>query len=98
MAKPRHADPRDANEVKLLRIAEQLGAHWIKAPPLDGWIFVRGRYMPVEIKRPEREGHIWEYTPQQRRFFTWCQLRGATWFVWRTEADVIRDLGGRVAA
>jgi hypothetical protein len=98
MAKPAHVDPRDANEAALIALAERLGAHWCKAPPLDGWVFVRGRWMPVEIKRPEREGQVWEYTPAQRKFFSWCRNRGATWWLWRTDADVLRDLGARVTA
>lgn len=98
MSKPKYADPRDGNERALLKVAERLGAHWHKGPPLDGWIFVRGKFVPVEIKRDEREGQAWEYTPAQKRFMTWCRNRGATWWVWRTEADVLRDLGGKVSA
>lgn len=98
MSKPRHANPRDANERQLLELAERLGGHWCEAGPLDGWCFVRGRWTPVEIKRAAREGHVWEYTPAQRRFLSWCRNRGATWWIWRTEADVLRDLGGKVVA
>ena len=96
--KPRYANPRDANEQALLQLAERLGAHWCEAPPLDGWVFVRGRWMPVEIKRPEVGGLKHEYTPAQKRFLSWCELRGGPWWVWRTEQDVMRDLGARVAA
>jgi hypothetical protein len=92
------ANPRDANQDALIAVAERLGCNWLQAPPLDGWCWVRGRWMPVEIKRPEREGQLFEYTPAQRRFFRWCELRGALWWVWRTESDVIRDLGGRISA
>jgi hypothetical protein len=98
MGKPKYANPRDANEQALLDLAARLGGHWCEAPPLDGWCFVRGRWMPVEFKVPEREGLQHEYTPAQRRFFAWCTLRAAPWWVWRTDADVIRDLGARVAA
>jgi hypothetical protein len=96
--KPHRANPRDANEQALLKLAERLGAHWHEAPPLDGWVFVRGRWMPVEIKLPEREGLAHEFTPAQRRFLSWCRQRNAPWWVWRTEADVLRDLGGQVSA
>jgi hypothetical protein len=89
---------RDTNETRLLTLAERLGAAFVKAPPLDGWLHFRGVWMPVEIKRPEVEGHVYEYTPAQRRFFGWCQVRGARWFVWRTEQDVLRDLGARQTA
>ena len=98
MTKPVYANPRDANEQALLRIAERLGAAWYEAGPLDGWIVFRGAWFPVEIKLPEREGLKHEYTPVQKRFFAWCEIRRAKWFVWRDEADVVRDLGGRVSA
>jgi hypothetical protein len=89
---------RDANERELLAVAERLGAHWLEAAPLDGWIWFRGQWLPVEIKVPEREGLAHEYTPLQRRFMNWCRLRNARWLVWRTADDVLRDLGGRRAA
>lgn len=90
--KPHRANPRDANEQALLAVAEKLGGHWREDPPLDGWIFCRGRWMPVEIKLPEREGLAHEYTPAQKRFFTWCRQINASWWVWRTQEDVLRDL------
>jgi hypothetical protein len=88
---------RDPNERELLAVAERLGAHWLKAPPLDGWIWWRGQWLPVEIKQPEREGLAHEYTPLQRRFMNWCRLNGARWLVWHSADDVLRDLGGRRA-
>lgn len=94
--KPHRANPRDGNEPSLLDLAERLGAHWREGPPLDGWVFCRGRWMPVEIKRPECEGLVHEYTPAQKRFITWCEQWRAPWWVWRTEADVLRDLNTRV--
>lgn len=89
---------RDGNEDELLAVAARLGAHWLEAPPLDGWIWCRGQWLPVEIKQPAREGLAHEYTPLQRRFLSWCKLRGARWLVWHSADDVIRDLGGRRAA
>lgn len=97
MAKPAYANPRDANEQALLTTALTLGAQWLEQGPLDGWIFWRGQWLPVEIKLPEREATKHEYTPAQQRFFRWCRDRNARWLVWRTDADVIRDLSGRVA-
>jgi hypothetical protein len=89
---------RDGNEAELLGLAERLGAHWLEAPPLDGWISWRGQWLPVEIKAPEREGLAHEYRPAQRRFFAWCKLHGARWLVWHSADDVLRDLCGRRAA
>lgn len=96
--KPHRANPRDANEQALLDVSWQLGGHWCEAPPLDGWVWARGQWTPVEIKLPEREGLAHEYTPLQKRFFNWCRLHQARWWVWRTADDVIRDLGARVGA
>lgn len=89
---------RDANEEPLLQLATQLGAHWVQGPPLDGWVFCRGIWMPVEIKIPEREGLSSEYTPAQRRFLRFCQEKRAPFWIWRTEDDVIASLGGRRGA
>lgn len=88
----RHHDKRDVVESGLVRIAEQMGAGWYRAPPLDGWLAWRGTQVAVEIKDPEREGLAHEYTPQQQRYFSWCRLHNVKWLVWRTMADVLRDL------
>lgn len=89
---------RDTNEGPLVGLARRLGASWIEEGPLDGWMFHRGQWMPVEIKRPEVEGYKHEYTPKQKRFLSWCQAVGATLVIWRTDEDVIRSLGGRRTA
>ena len=94
----RYAARRDTNEQPLIRLAERLGAHWLQQGPLDGWILFRGQFRCVEIKRAEREGLAWEYTPAQKKFFAWCRVHGGSWWVWRAEADVMRDLGARVSA
>lgn len=95
--RPRY-NPRDANEPALVKHAKQLGAHWLEAGPLDGWCFHQGRWMPVEIKLPEREGLKNEYTPAQKRFFTWAQWYNAPHWVWRGEADVEFCLNARRSA
>lgn len=88
---------RDANEAELVGLAARLGGAWREDGPLDGWIFVPrlARWMPVEIKRPEREGLADEYTKGQRQFIAWAKAHGAPWWVWRTSEDVLRDLGAR---
>jgi hypothetical protein len=93
-------DKRDANELPIIQHARRLGAQWRQAPPLDGWVWIarQNRWMPVEIKLPEREGAAWEYTPAQKRFFSFCREYSAPWFVWRTSEDVERDLGARRVA
>jgi hypothetical protein len=91
-------DKRDANEPQLVETALKFGARWRIGPPLDGWILWRGQWLPVEIKLPEREGTANEYTPLQKRFFAFCREFGGKWLTWRTDDDVIRDLGGRRAA
>lgn len=89
---------RDRNEGELVETASHLGAAWREGPPLDGWIWWRGRWLPVEIKLPQREGLAHEYTPAQRRFFSWCGANSARWLVWRSAEDVIRDLNAQVTA
>lgn len=90
----RYPDKRDAVEKGLLEIASRLGAQWYRAPPLDGWIHFRGKWLPVEIKDPTREGLGTEYTPLQLKFFSWCRLNNAKWLVWRNITDLLADLNG----
>lgn len=87
----------DANHEELITHAAQLGGWFVRAPPLEGWCwFPRGgMWMPVEIKVPEREGLADEYTPQQLRFIRWCNQHRAPWWIWRTKADVERNLNAR---
>lgn len=87
---------RDANEDQLLKLVEQLGGCWREGPPLDGWVWAprMSRWMPVEIKKPEREHHAAQYTPAQHQFMIWCARNYAPFWVWRTDADVLRDLQG----
>lgn len=92
MTMPRYAGKRDANEPDLLDLAEQLGAQFEKIGPLDGWIGFRGKWVPLEIKTDEGE-----YTPKQVNFIARCRNRGLPVWTWRTEADVMRDLGARRA-
>lgn len=95
----RHADThRDGNENPLIALAEQLGGRFRPGPPLDGWLWARGYWLPVEIKQPEREGTAREYTPLQKQFFSWCTLYNAPWHVWRDDKDVLRTMGARVSA
>ena len=89
---------RDRNEAALIALAERLGGHWFEGPPLDGWIWFRKTYTPIEIKRPEREGTSAELTPLQKRFIRWCQVSGSCYCIWRTEADVMMFFGAKVSA
>ena len=96
----RYAARRDANEPALVTLARQLGAHWCPFGPLDGWIWHprRSGWLPVEIKRPERESAADEYTAAQRRFLAWAREAQATVLIWREPDDVLRDLDARRAA
>lgn len=89
---------RDGNEDPLVELAEQLGGKFLPGPPLDGWLWARGSWLPVEIKLPEREGTAQEYTPLQKRFMSWCALHNAAYHIWRDDKDVMRTMGARVGA
>lgn len=89
----RLAARRDANEPALITIAKQFGALWIQTGPLDGWIFYRHTWTPVEIKAPK--GH---YKPSQVKFFARCKEREAPVWVWRTERDVFESMGAKQTA
>lgn len=90
---PRYAGKRDENEPELLTVARHLGAVFEKIGPLDWWCGFRGRWIPLEIKTDEGI-----YTPKQVNFIARCKARGLPVWTWRTEADVLRDLGARRTA
>lgn len=97
----RFAKRKDANQNELVAAAEQLGAIWITAPPLDGWIFWRDHWVPTEIKRPDgprggRSGR--QYTPAQLLFLGQCKAQHAPVFIWRTVHDVMTCLDAVVTA
>lgn len=93
MSMPRYSGKRDANEPDLIDVARQLGAELEKIGPLDFWCGFRGRWVPLEIKTDEGT-----YTPKQVNFIARCRARGLPVWTWRTEADVLRDLGAKRAA
>jgi hypothetical protein len=88
---------RDANEPELVDVFRRLGGVWFEGPPLDGWAFVyrMGLWMPVEIKRPEREGQKHEFTPAQKEFFAKAAGARAQWWTWRTADDVMHCMGAK---
>jgi hypothetical protein len=90
---PKYGAKRDANEPELVKLARRLGAELRKLPPLDWWVGHRGRWVPVEIKTDEGE-----YTEQQVEFIGMCVERGLPVWTWRTESDVMRNLGARRTA
>jgi len=93
MSLNRFAARRDANEGPLVAAAIQLGAEWVKAPPLDGWVGWQRCWIPVEIKTVKGK-----YTDAQVKFLTCCKLRGLPVFTWRTLEDVTASLGAKVTA
>ena len=86
---------RDANEAELVKAFLKLGgAIWVPTGPLDGWASVAGRWMPVEIKMPHREGHKDEFTEAERAFMTECAMSGQPYQIWRTQDDVVQLVNG----
>lgn len=93
MSLHRYPDKRDANEPALMATAARLGAEFRKTPPFDGVIAYRGKLRHVEVKDPARQGSAREYTPMQKTWLAFFQRHGIKLLVWRTDDDVIRDLG-----
>lgn len=90
-----YAAKRDANEPELIKLARALGAYLEPWGPLDWWCCWRSRWVPVEIKNPNGRNR---YTDEQVLFLARCKEREAPVWTWRTEDDVLRDLGARRAA
>ena len=94
---PRYAARRDTVEPALLNAVKRCGGYWLKAPPLDGWVWHprTQEWLLVEIKDPSKEGHKDEFTEKQKELLADFEVRRIKLHVWRTQDDVIRDLGGR---
>lgn len=90
----RYAARRDNNDATLAKLARDLGATLIQAPPLDYWCGFRERWLAVvEIKRPDKEGWKNEYTPDQIKTLILLKERGLPVWTWRVENDVLKSLG-----
>lgn len=84
-----------------MKLFESLGGLWVPyaSKPFDGWAWhPKFGYLPVEIKRKEREGHADEYTPRQLKLMKEMRLLGARWLVWRSDEDVYECVRARRAA
>lgn len=93
---PRYAKRRDTNESALLAVVRRCGCYWVHEGPFDGWVWnpkVGGEWAPVEIKRADKEGWKDEFTPSQQKLLAEFRDRRIRLYVWRTETDVLRDLG-----
>ena len=89
----RYAAKRDSNESELLEVVRAFGAAWVTAPPLDGWVCWRERWIPVEIKSEKGK-----YTESQVKFLAQCRERNAPVWTWREPRDVFESLGARQTA
>lgn len=86
---------RDDNEPELVKKALEVGAHWVEAGPLDGWVGWRGRWYPCEIKNVDGRNRFQEV---QLSFIKQVTLRGLPVWVWRNAQDVYSSLGVRITA
>lgn len=94
----RRAARRDDNDSELVQLARRLGADWYSDGPMDGWLHWRGRWVPVEIKRSDKEGWASEFTEKQLKVMAAMRVSRAPFVVWRTADDVLRTLGIACAA
>jgi hypothetical protein len=88
----RYAARRDANEDALVSLVEELGGYFVKSGPLDGWLFHRGSWRPVEVKNPKGRDRV---TRSQEIFIGQCVHIGAPHLVWHDEEDVLNSLGAK---
>lgn len=87
---PRYNARRDDNDSDLFKAATKLG-FWLTPmhEPVDYLGLYRGRWLVIEIKRPDKEGFVHEFTPAQKIFIGEAHQRGGRVHVWRTVDDVI---------
>jgi hypothetical protein len=85
---------RDENEPDLVRLARQLGAvMWLLDEPVDwlcGW---RGSWYPTEIKNVHGRNRL---TSPQELFLATAKERALPVWIWRSQADVLRDLDASI--
>lgn len=89
----RHAtrhNKRDANEPEILNALTNVHIPWYEAGPLDGWIFLHGQWMPVEIKMPGES-----FRQSQKDFIDVCAAFGRPCLVWRSVDDAIAAVNAR---
>jgi hypothetical protein len=90
----RHAKRRDRNEPELVKLAKSLGAYLYRTDKPGDWLLgFRGTWIVVEIK-----GEDGSPTPDQIAFSREARARRLPYWTWRTDEDVMRDLGARRAA
>ena len=80
-------DHRDANEPEILRALAQLGVEFFPGPPLDGWCWLKRRWVPCEIKNGR--GRL---TDGQRTFIEQCDRDGRDYRIWRSWQEAILDV------
>jgi hypothetical protein len=89
MSMPRYAARRDANEPALVQVARACGAYLYQTDDPGDWLCgYRGRWVVVEIKTENGSP-----TPNQIRFSREARERRLPYWTWRTEDDVLHDLG-----
>jgi hypothetical protein len=93
----RYARRRDRNEPELVTLAKRLGAEMEQVGPLDWWVGWRGKWIPAEVKRPDKEGWASEFTDTETAFIERCRLAHLPFWIWRTEQDVLDCLNARAA-
>ena len=95
----RFAKRRDANDLDLKEAAERLG--WFLTAldvPCDYLGLFRGKWQPIEIKRPAGpKGGLTgrKLTSSQKSWHAAVAARGGKVLIWRSVADVVRDSSGR---
>jgi hypothetical protein len=91
----RHAtrfNKRDQNETLITSTLAQMGIDWNEGGPLDGWIFLKGKWVPVEVKNPLGRNRL---QPAQDTFIAACEGLGRPYLVLRTREDAIAAINGR---
>jgi len=86
----RHAtrhNKRDHNERELVKAMADMGFEWHESGPLDGWIALQGKHVPVEIKNGKNK-----LTDSQKKFIAYCDRKGLPYAIWRTVDEVVNSL------
>lgn len=99
MGMPRYAARGDANEPELIEFARNLGwTLWKMDTPADWLGLRRGKWEVIEVKNPDCEGDLDEFTAEQKIFSRDVFVRSGKILIWRTKDDVLRDSNARVTA
>ena len=90
---PRRALKTDANKSLCVQAVRRAGGLWRNEGPLDGWLFNRRCWIPVELKDGSKPPSARKLTDAEADFIRDCQNYGAPYIVAVSPTDLLTQAG-----